>query len=93
MTLKEIIKVPTTKIIDVRTEQEFAMGHFENAINIPLDTIPANAEKIKNFNAPSLVFYCRSGGRSGQAVNYLRQLGFENIFNGGGLDDMNYLLN
>jgi phage shock protein E len=93
MTLKEIVKAPTTKIVDVRTEQEYAMEHVQNAINIPLDALAANAERIKNFNAPAIVFYCRSGNRSGQAVSYLRQLGMQKVYNGGGLDDMKYLLN
>ena len=49
-------------------------GHLQNAVNIPLDAITANADKVKNFNAPAIIFYCRSGNRSGQAVNYLGQL-------------------
>jgi phage shock protein E len=93
MTLREIVKVPATKIVDVRTEQEYATGHLQNAINIPLDTIQANVDKIKNFNVPAIIFYCRSGNRSGQAVSYLRQLGLKNIYNGGSIEDMNYLLN
>jgi rhodanese-related sulfurtransferase len=93
MTLNQIVKVPDTKIVDVRTEQEYATGHLQNAINIPLDTIQANIDRIKNFNAPAIVFYCRSGNRSGQVVRYLRQLGLQNIYNGGGIEDMNYLIN
>ena len=93
MKLKEIVKDHSTKIVDVRTEQEYAIGHLQNAINIPLDAIAANAGKIRNLNAPAVVFYCRSGNRSGQAVSYLRQLGLPNIYNGGSIEDMNYLLN
>ena len=93
MTMKEILKEPSTKIVDVRTVQEFEMGHLENAINIPLDQIPASIETLKNFNAPAIVFYCRSGNRSGQAVGYLRQSGFEHVYNGVSLEDMTYLLN
>ncbi len=93
MTVREIIKEPSTKIVDVRTKQEFDMGHLENAVNIPLDSIPANAGEIKDLNAPFIVFYCRSGSRSGQAVNYLKQLGLQNVFNGGSIEDLNSLLN
>ena len=93
MTLKQFVKAPATKIVDVRTEQEYAIGHLQNAINIPLDTIQANVDRIKNFNAGAIVFYCRSGNRSGQAVSYLKQLGLQNIYNGGSIEDMNYLLN
>lgn len=93
MTLKEIVKTPSTKIVDVRTEQEYATGHLQNAINIPLDAITTSIGNIKNFNAPAIVFYCHSGNRSGQAVNYLRQIGLQNVYNGGSIEDMNYLLN
>lgn len=93
MKLKEIIKDPSAKIVDVRTEQEYAMAHLQNAINIPLDKIAVNVERIKSFNALAIIFYCRSGNRSGQAVNYLRQLGLLHVYDGGSIEDMNYLLN
>src|ERR1017187_7112852 len=73
MNLKEIVKTPSTKFVDVRTEQEFEMAHVKDAINIPLHTLPDNVEKIKNLDAPAIVFYCLSGNRSGQAVSFLKQ--------------------
>lgn len=93
MTLKEIVKSPRTKFVDVRTEQEFEMAHVKDAINIPLHTIPSNVDLLKSLDADSIVFYCLSGNRSGQAVSFLKQNGMENIYNGGGLHEMNYLLN
>ena len=93
MTIREIVRNPKTKFIDVRTEQEFEMGHLKDAINIPLHTIPSNIDLIKNLDAESIVFYCLSGNRSGQAVSFLKQNGMQNIYNGGSFDEMNYLLN
>ncbi|MDE3212908.1 MAG: rhodanese-like domain-containing protein [Bacteroidota bacterium] len=93
MTLREIVKNPRTKFIDVRTEQEFAMAHLNGAINIPLHTIPSKVEEIKRLDAESIVFYCLSGNRSGQAVSFLKQNGMQNIYNGGSIDEINYLLN
>ena len=93
MKLKEIIKNPSAKIVDVRTEEEYAMDHLQNAINIPLDKIAVNFERIKSFNASAVIFYCRSGNRSEQAVNYLRQSGLHHVYNGGSIDDMKDLLN
>lgn len=93
MKLKELVKNPSTKIVDVRTKPEFDMGHVKNAINIPLDSIGANIERLKQLDSSALVFYCRSGNRSGQAVAFLRQAGLSNVFNGGSLEDVNYLLN
>jgi phage shock protein E len=91
MDLSTIINQPDTIIIDVREPFEYAMGHVEGAVNIPLGTIPSRVEEFRNMEAP-LVLYCRSGNRSGQAVGFLRANGIEEIFNGGSLEDMNYFL-
>lgn len=90
MMLQEIVNGEQTKFIDVRSPQEFNAGHFPGAQNIPLDTIRDHVEEIKNMKAP-LVFYCRSGARSTSAVMLLKQLGVQDIYNAGGLDDLLYI--
>jgi len=69
------------KVIDVRTPSEFQGGHVKNSINIPLNTIEANEEKIKNMNC-KIIFCCASGNRSGQATAIMSQKGLDCI-NGG----------
>ena len=69
------------KVIDVRTPVEFQGGHVKNSINIPLNTIEANEEKIKNMNC-KIIFCCASGNRSGQATAIMSQKGLDCI-NGG----------
>lgn len=91
-TLKEILNTPDVTVVDVRTEEEYNMGHYPGAVLIPLHTIPYAIDEIKAMPKP-IVFYCRSGNRSGQAVAYLRQNGLDNIYNGGGLEDMYYAKN
>ena len=93
MTLKEIVKNATTKFVDVRSEMEFKMGHIKGAVNIPLDQFQHRYVEIKGLGQDPVVFYCRSGNRSGQAVTYLRQRGFDNIYNGGAMEDVQYSLN
>lgn len=87
MTLQQIMEHPQVTVVDVRTVEEFEMGHYPDAKNIPLHRIPYLIDDLKQLSKP-IVFYCRSGNRSGQAVAYLRQHGFENIYNGGALEDM-----
>ena len=58
-------------IIDVRTPQEFDQGKVSESINIPVDRIAANAERIKNMNRP-VVFCCASGMRSANAANIMK---------------------
>jgi len=74
-------------IVDVRTPQEFAEGHYPGAVNIPLDQVPARIEEFAEMKKP-IVAYCRSGNRSGQAMAILKQAGINDVINGGGLTDM-----
>ena len=92
MSLKELIQSPDTRIIDVREHFEFAEDHIAGAVNIPLNSIPAHAEEIRNFNSP-VVLYCRSGNRSGMALRLLSAQGITDLYNGGGLYDMKSLMN
>jgi len=68
-------------IIDVRTPGEFADGHIEGSINICLDRITQNIDKIKKYDK-AVIAVCRSGARSGNATNFLKQQGID-IINGG----------
>jgi phage shock protein E len=91
-TLKELVKNPDTVIVDVRSPMEFAQEHIPNAINIPVDQIPYKTDEFKNFRKP-VVVYCRSGARSGMALGILQQNGITNVYNGGGISDMQFLFN
>lgn len=71
-------------IIDVRTVAEFKRGHIKDAVNMPLDTISKQLDKIKKINKP-VIAVCRSGNRSGAAVNILKKAGIE-AHNGGAWD-------
>lgn len=90
--IKEIIKDPSTVIIDVRNSWEFETEHIYGAKNIPLEEIPYKVDDLKTLQAP-VIFYCRSGNRSGMAVSILKQNGLTDIYNGGGLVDIQSLLN
>lgn len=83
--MKEIMKEAV--IVDVRTPEEFSQGAYPNAINIPLDRIPQQADELKKMQKP-IVAYCRSGNRSGMAVSMLKQAGITAVYNGGGLQDL-----
>ena len=69
------------KIIDVRTPAEFAGGHVEGSVNIPLGDIQNHIVKLKRDNKP-VITCCRSGARSGRAKTMLKNAGIE-VYNGG----------
>ena len=80
----EFNKTNGAVLLDVRTVEEYRGGHIENSINLPLDKIDLVVDTIKDKNTPVYV-YCLSGGRSGRAVAYLKQIGYTNVKNIGGI--------
>jgi phage shock protein E len=90
--LKKLVKDPSTVIVDVRSPWEFEAKHIPGAKNIPLEELPNKIEEFKSFHHP-VVVYCRSGNRSGMAASILKQNGVAEVYNGGGLGDMQFLLN
>ena len=70
--------------VDVRTREEFAAGHVEGAINIPVEELPTRWRELERYRDEHVVVYCRTGNRSGVALTLLKQAGFSNIENGGG---------
>jgi rhodanese-related sulfurtransferase len=63
---------PSAHIVDVREPDEWANGHIGHASLVPLATVPGNLEA---FDAEPTYVVCRSGGRSGQACDFLRNQG------------------
>ncbi len=86
-TVGEILKSGNAMVVDVRTREEYMGGHVAGSINIPLSDIPANIAAFKN--GKHIVLCCASGGRSGQATNFLKSNGIDCI-NGGSWLDVNY---
>lgn len=72
-------------LIDVRTEAEFAAGHLRGAHLLPLDRFTEGIEALVPHKQQPVVVYCRSGARSGSAVNWMNQHGYTQARNGGGI--------
>lgn len=73
-------------IVDVRTPEEFADGHYPGAINIPHETILDGLNQLGVTADAAVILYCRSGNRSGQAEQALLEKGFTQAKNAGGLE-------
>ena len=61
-------------LVDVREPHETAISDLAGSIKIPLGTLPKSLEKLGRQD--DLVVYCRSGGRSAKAVQFLLANGF-----------------
>jgi len=75
-------------IVDVRTPEEFEEGAYPDAINIPLDELMERVSEIGENAAREIVVYCASGARSAYAQRMLKQVGYSNVKNGGGIGAM-----
>lgn len=74
--------------VDVRSPQEYAAGHVEGAINIPHTELAWRWRELEEHQDDPVVLYCRTGRRSGIAYDILREQGFRQLENGGGLTDL-----
>lgn len=66
------------RLVDVRTAEEYASGHLEGAINVPVQELAARIGELGPTDG-SIVVYCRSGARSARAAESLRRAGFTSI--------------
>jgi adenylyltransferase/sulfurtransferase len=66
-------------LLDVREPHEWAISELPGSMRIPLGTLPQRFSELGRDG--ELVVYCRSGSRSAQAVQFLRQMGYTNAKN------------
>lgn len=79
-------------IIDVRTPHEFDNGKIPGSINIPVDRIPSNVERIRSMKKPIIVC-CESGVRSNKAKDVLKSAGIPEVYNGGSWESVLKIIN
>ncbi len=72
---------PDFVIIDVRTLEEFVAERIENATNIDFYSEAFRDELNKLDKNKTYLIYCRSGGRSGKALNIMAELNFKEVYN------------
>lgn len=92
MTVQDLLQTGNYTLIDVREPMELMMdGSIDGAVNIPLGQLPQKLDEIKEMKGTKIIF-CRSGGRAGNAVQFLAQNGIEDSYNGGGYMMMYHFL-
>ena len=76
----EVVASPDVTIVDVRTPEEFAQGHIDGAVNIPVE-FPDFIDRVSELDpAGTYAVYCRSGNRSQPAVAGMASVGINGIF-------------
>ncbi len=71
-------------VLDVREPYEWAAGHIEGALHIPMGEIPARVGELDS-QARTLVV-CHVGGRSARVTAWLHQQGYDVVNLAGGMD-------
>ena len=70
------------RIIDVRTPEEFTQGHLEKAVNADFNNKPQFESYLNSLDKnQTYMIYCRTGNRSGQTMQIMKDKGFEQIIN------------
>jgi rhodanese-related sulfurtransferase len=68
-------------VLDVRTDEEVARGIIPGAIIIDFYQDDFKKQLKKLDKSKPIYVYCASGGRSGDAVDMLTQMGYTQVFN------------
>ena len=79
-------------VVDVRTREEYDGGHIENAVLVPNESIGSEMPEALPDKEATLLVYCRSGRRSKDAAQKLLALGYQSVYDFGGVIDWPYEL-
>ena len=93
--VREMLGRPDVVIVDVRDAHEVQQtGKLRSAIHIPRGMLEFRADASTPYHNPALqiertiLLYCASGGRSALAAKTLQSMGYESVFNAGGMKDL-----
>jgi phage shock protein E len=89
-TYKKMIEEKAIVLLDVRTQSEFEHAHIPNAILFPISRVEQHIETYFPNKQLTYVIYCRSGIRSHSALLIMKQLGYDVVYDMGGIIDWPY---
>jgi rhodanese-related sulfurtransferase len=78
---EEMINDNGALVVDVREPHEYAAGSIPNAQLIPLRQFGGAIDNLKQHGGRPIILSCRSGSRSRMACRYLKENGFDNVYN------------
>lgn len=72
-------------VIDVRSQAEYRSGALPGTLNVPLDRLTEGIEAVVPDKSSPVVLHCLSGTRSGAARRQLKNMGYTEVYNLGGV--------
>lgn len=82
------LSMAQTVWIDVRSVEEYNDSHIEGDLFIPYQSIATGIKKYDLAKDSEIKLYCRSGGRAGKAKKALESVGYTQVVNAGGIDEV-----
>lgn len=81
-----------TKVLDVRSENEYRVMRIKGAINVPINILSSNIQNILPNKSECILVYCACGPRAAQAVQIMKNMGYTNlcIWEGAGINNFKY---
>ncbi|MEM7392564.1 MAG: rhodanese-like domain-containing protein [Verrucomicrobiota bacterium] len=74
--------------LDVRTAEEYNEGFIEGAVNIPHTEVAERIGEVTEDKSAEIAIYCARGGRAAMALEALEELGYTNLRNEGGYEEL-----
>ncbi len=78
-TVEAVRQNPGVFLLDVREPDEYAAGHIPGITLIPMGEVAARLAELPRDK--EIIVTCRTGNRSGQVADLLREQGFTNVHN------------
>ena len=79
-TLERVEKDPSIKLIDIREDREWALGHITGAVHLGKGIIERDIEKAVPDRNAEIILYCGGGFRSALSADALGKMGYTNVF-------------
>ena len=84
--LKAFWETPGALLLDVREEEDYHAGHIPGSTFVSLQAIPTPVLQTVSDKSTPLFVYCYRGNRSRYAVSILKEAGYTNVTNIGGIE-------
>ena len=78
--MQSILEMEDVQLIDVRTPEEFDEVRIVNAQNIDFSSPTFDEDIMKLDKSKPVILYCKSGGRSAQCAEKMKEAGFQKIY-------------
>ncbi|WP_034059899.1 rhodanese-like domain-containing protein [Lacinutrix jangbogonensis] len=78
--METLLDIDNVQLVDVRTPNEYKLGHISHSQNIDFFSPTFEADIVKLDKEKPVILYCKSGKRSAKCAEKMLEAGFEKIY-------------